>query len=373
MPSLDAPRHGGDLKRARQAYPDIKHWVDLSAGLNPDSWPVPAIPVSCFQDLPDDYDALLQAARGYYRQLDLWPVNGSQQGIELLSALFLRQISETQSIDIGPEAKRCSYTKTVAVPEEGYREHAWCWQKSGFEVLCYHASNALELIACAEACDILVVINPNNPTGQHFSRETLLACHRILAGKQGWLVVDEAFIDAYSSAEQERLSVACDACDSIIVLRSIGKFFGLAGIRSGFVLAGATLIEELKINTGPWPVSGVTSWLTTRMLNDVAWQSRAREQLADKSRRLAIHLEHAFPQNLELGQTPLFVSLVLLADASEYHGSVRWVQQKLAQQGIWVRTFEPYGRLRFGLPGDEHELNRLISSLKSMAPPRSVY
>jgi len=371
LPSLDAPRHGGDLKRAQQAYPDIKHWLDLSAGLNPDSWPVPAIPATCFQDLPDDYDALLQAARGYYQQFDLWPVNGSQQGIELLPALFLRLMSVTQNIDTEPEAECCSRTKTVAVPEEGYREHAWCWQKSGFEVLCYHAGNAHELISCAEACDILVVINPNNPTGQHFSRETLLACHRILAAKQGWLVVDEAFIDAYSSAEQERLSVVCDACDSLIVLRSIGKFFGLAGIRSGFVLAGATLIAQLKINTGPWPVNGVTSWLTTRMLNDVAWQNRAREQLADKSRRLVTCLEHAFPQKVEMGKTPLFISVVLPTNANEHHESVKLIQQKLAQQGIWVRAFESCRRLRFGLPCDDAEFSRLERSLRSISLPRS--
>ncbi|WP_086480523.1 threonine-phosphate decarboxylase [Oceanospirillum sanctuarii] len=353
LPLLTTPVHGGDLQRAKAAYPHVEDWLDLSAGLNPDPWPIPEIPQSCFSQLPDGYESLLDAASDYYGHSHLWPVNGSQQGIELLPQLISRRFEATGQ---GFEPSR----KKVAVPEEGYQEHAWCWQKAGFDVYRYRAEAPAELISCAEACDVLVVINPNNPTGQIFSREELLACHQVLAEKAGCLILDEAFMDAY---ELDSQSLADSASDSLIVLRSIGKFFGLAGIRSGFVLAGESTIVQLKIMTGPWPVSGVTAWLTEQMLQDKEWQLLAREKLARQSTALRSLLEDVFfgaanagtSTRLRLCYTPLFASLVLAGGED----AARKLQQRLAAQGVWIRVFSNTGRIRLGLPKDEWEIERL--------------
>ncbi len=109
LPPLTPPVHGGDLKRAKAVYPHVEDWLDLSAGLNPDPWPVPEIPQSCFSQLPDGYESLLAAASDYYGHLYLWPVNGSQQGIELLPQLICRRFG---SAGEGLEPSR----KKVAVP-----------------------------------------------------------------------------------------------------------------------------------------------------------------------------------------------------------------------------------------------------------------
>lgn len=356
LPPLTPPVHGGDLKRAKAAYPHVEDWLDLSAGLNPDPWPIPEIPQSCFSQLPDGYESLLGAASDYYGHSHLWPVNGSQQGIELLPQLISHRFGFTgQGLEPG--------RKKVAVPEEGYQEHAWCWQKAGFDVYRYRAETPDELLACAEACDVLVVINPNNPTGQIFSRETLLACHQVLADKAGCLILDEAFMDACDGAPQ---SLADSASDSLIVLRSIGKFFGLAGIRSGFVLAGGSTIEQLKIMTGPWPVSGVTAWLTEQLLQDWQWQVQALGKLSRQSNALRNLLEDAFlgaentgaGTSIRLCRTPLFASLVLAGE-----DAASKLQQQLAAQGIWIRVFNNTGRIRFGLPKDERELEKLKAAL----------
>lgn len=351
LPPLTPPVHGGDLKRAKAVYPHVENWLDLSAGLNPDPWPIPEIPQSCFSQLPDGYESLLATASDYYGHPYLWPVNGSQQGIELLPQLISRRFG---SAGQGLEPSR----KKVAVPEEGYQEHAWCWQKAGFDVYRYQAETSDELLACAEACDVLVVINPNNPTGQFFAREALLACHQVLAEKAGCLILDEAFMDAYDGDSQ---SLADSASDSLIVLRSIGKFFGLAGIRSGFVLAGESTVGQLQIMTGPWPVSGVTAWLTEQMLQDRQWQEQARNKLTRKSAALRTLLAGIFQgaKSSPVRQTPLFVSLVL-SDGEEV---AKRLQQQLAAQGIWIRVFNNTGRIRFGLPKDERELEKLKAAL----------
>lgn len=364
LPPLTPPVHGGDLARAKAAYPHVEEWLDLSAGLNPDPWPIPEIPQSCFSQLPDGYDSLLSAASDYYGHAYLWPVNGSQQGIELLPQLIFHRF-DSAGQGLGPSRKK------VAVPEEGYQEHAWCWQKAGFDVYRYQAETPDELLACAEACDVLVVINPNNPTGQFFARETLLACHQVLAEKAGCLILDEAFMDAYEADSQ---SLADSASDSLIVLRSIGKFFGLAGIRSGFVLAGESTVAQLKIMTGPWPVSGVTAWLTEQMLQDRQWQEQARQKLVRQSNALKHLLEALFvPINRatglkssqgvesyhELAQTPLFVTLVL----SGSENAAKELQQQLAARGVWIRIFKSSGRIRLGLPKNGLQLTKLTKAL----------
>lgn len=371
LPPMAAPQHGGDLLRAKRRYPLVDHWLDLSAALNPQPYPVPDIPPSCFQQLPDGYEPLLTAAASYYRQQNLWPINGSQQGIELLPGLYG-----------GTGDNRAE--KRVAVPYEGYQEHAWCWQKNGFSVYRYRADSPEALIGIAEQCDVLVVINPNNPTGQLFDRNTLLACHHVLQAKSGWLVVDEAFIDAFTTDEQQELSVSDAACDSLIVLRSVGKFFGLAGIRSGFVLAGESVIEALKMMTGPWPLSGVTAWLTEQMLQDLEWQRAARKKLDQQSGALRTLLNQVFPGFREIsdrqptdrhlneetlfredflcadqGQTPLFVSLVLTGGET----AAKKLQEWLAVEGIWIRVFPHTGRIRLGLPGGGEQLIRLKVAL----------
>lgn len=359
-----APVHGGDLKRAQASFPHVSNWLDLSAGLNPSPWPIPAIPESCFQQLPDGYDALLASARAYYGQVSLWPVNGSQQGIELLP-----QVRRLLTPDL--------LSQRVAIPESGYAEHGWCWHKAGFEVLTYRADDPEALLACATAVDVLVVINPNNPTGQCFDRETLLACHRTLQNKGGWLLVDEAFVDALPDAERG-CSLADAITEGLLVLRSVGKFFGLAGIRSGFVLASAPVLEVLKMLQGPWPVSGVTAYLTEAMLADSRWQSETRAQLQILSDRLLAVLQQGLSSGLnpeltqsgglklatQWGQTPLFVSCQFTANS----GLALRCQQLLAGQGIWVRAFPEQERLRLGLPATEEALQHLTQALADIAP-----
>ena len=350
LPPMATPQHGGDLLRAKRRYPQVDHWLDLSAALNPQPYPVPDIPPSCFQQLPDGYEPLLTAAASYYRQQNLWPINGSQQGIELLPGLY------------GSTAMNRA-EKRVAVPDEGYQEHAWCWQKNGFSVYRYRADSPEALIGIAAQCDVLVVINPNNPTGQLFDRNTLFACHHALQAKSGWLVVDEAFIDAFTTDEQQELSVSDAACDSLIVLRSVGKFFGLAGIRSGFVLAGSGVIDQIKVATGPWPISGVTAWITEKMLVDHRWQQATRNQLTYQQQRLSALMRQALPDYKDWGQTPLFISAVVPEAGDD---RVRQLQEALAAEGIWIRVFPETGRIRLGLVAGDGELKQLQTALMNL-------
>src|SRR3989338_9632468 len=211
--------HGGRLRRAARQYGIAEaDWLDLSTGINPLGWPVPIVPNEVWQRLPQDDDGLQAAAQDYYGTSKLLAVAGSQAAIQTLP--MLRSPAQ------------------VAIVAPGYAEHAHAWQRCGHHVVGMTAS---EILQAGTAAQVAVIVNPNNPTGKLFRPKELLDMHAQLAARGGWLVVDEAFIDA---TPEHSLASACPR-PGLIVLRSLGKFFGLAGARVGFVLAEENILQPL--------------------------------------------------------------------------------------------------------------------------------
>ena len=196
---------------------------------------------------------------------------------------------------------------------------------------------------------MLVVVNPNNPTGLSLAPQRLLDWHTRLAQRGGWLVVDEAFMDV-----TPQLSLAGQAHQvGLIVLRSFGKFFGLAGVRLGFVLAERKLLKLLAEQVGPWAVSGPTRVLGQACLRDTAGQVQQRARCIEAGQRLFALLErHGFqPQ----GGCALFQWLIT-PHAERLH-------EFMAQRGILLRLFVHDSSLRFGLPDTEADWLRLDEAL----------
>ena len=319
--------HGGRLRAAARRYGIAEaDWLDLSTGINPNGWPVPAVPGEIWQRLPQDDDELDAAALAYYGTTKLLAVSGSQAAIQTLPALRL----PTQ----------------VALVAPGYAEHAHAWQRHGYTVVQLPAA---EILQAGSTAQVVVIINPNNPTGKLFSRDELLGLHAQLTARGGWLVVDEAFIDA---TPEYSLASACPR-PGLIVLRSLGKFFGLAGARVGFVLAEQNILQPLAERLGPWPIAAPSRYVAALALRDTAWQHSVRKALPLASQRLAELLRaHGL---LPSGGSSLF-QWVCCADALRVH-------EQLAQQGILMRLFDAPSSLRFGLPRDEAQWARLDEAL----------
>jgi cobalamin biosynthetic protein CobC len=206
--------------------------------------------------------------------------------------------------------------------------------------------------AAVGAADTLLLVQPNNPDGQLFSREQLLAWHAGLSARGGRLIVDEAFLDAETAASLVPLA----GRPGLVVLRSIGKFFGLAGARVGFVFAEAALLEQLAERLGPWAVSGPARAVTAAALVDRAWQSAARERLAADSRRLGLLLDR---HGLAGGAGTALFQWRPTPNAAAIH-------VRLAEQGVLTRLFETPSGLRFGLPGHDIEWARLAAALSRL-------
>lgn len=323
--------HGGQLAAAVQRFGrPRRHWLDLSTGINPDGWPVPPLPAELWRRLPEDHDGLEAAAVAYYGSRSLLPVAGSQAALQALPRLRERS--------------------RVAVLSPGYAEHAAAWQGCGHQVI---GVDAAEIEQVLPRCETLVLINPNNPTGARFALDQLLDWHRRLRARRGWLVVDEAFMDVTA----EHSLAPCCPLPGLIVLRSLGKFFGLAGLRVGFVLAEPELLRRMQTLLGPWALSTPARWIATRALSDEPWQRSTRDALAVSGRRLAGMLaDHGLHP---AGGCALF-AWVPVVRAQEL-----W--DALAEQGILTRLFLEPPSLRFGLPAREPDWQRLEQALSVLA------
>lgn len=324
--------HGGRLLAAAAYYGiPAEDWLDLSTGINPRGYPVPPLPAATWLRLPEREDGLHQAAVDYYGCPNLLPTAGSQAALQALPLLR-------------PKGR-------VAVLATSYAEHRHAWQHHGHAV---ETIDARELRDAAAWADVVVVCNPNNPTGQRFPVDNLLEVLDRISWRKGWLVVDEAFMDATPEH-----SLATHAGQpGLIVLRSLGKFFGLAGARVGFTLAWPALLASLEAMLGPWPISGPARRVACSALRDRAWQSKARHDLLADSKRLGQLLAaHGLAPS---GGSALF-QWVPTPHATALH-------QQLARQGILIRLFTEPASLRFGLPGDESGWTRLGQSLATVKP-----
>lgn len=321
--------HGGYLIDTAQKYHiPVEQWIDLSTGINPNGWPIPDIPLECWQRLPEASDGLIPVARDYYQCRSVLAVAGSQAAIQTLPLL------RTQSI--------------VGVLTPSYAEHRYRWTKAGHRLIELTAKTIADYLL---QLDVLIIVNPNNPTAQQFSRDQLLYWHKKLSRRNGWLIVDEAFIDSCP-----KNSLVGVAKKGLVILRSLGKFFGLAGIRSGFVIADEDLLSRLNDRLGPWAMSHPSRFIASQALQDSHWQTQARHILKEKTKQLQLMLIH---NNLKpQAKTDLF-QWVLTPKAKIIH-------QLLAQQGILTRLFTQPLSLRFGLPKNEHQLSYLDKVLRNI-------
>jgi len=319
--------HGGRLQlAARQFGIPVADWLDLSTGINPNGWPVPQVPAECWLRLPEDQDELLPAAQAYYGNSSLLAVAGSQAAIQTLPRL--RQ------------------TSRVGVLHPAYAEHSGAWQRAGHQVTALQA-HALE--SALSALDVLILINPNNPTGCRWSVAQLLDWHGPLQERGGWLIVDEAFIDTTPEFSLSSLPVK----PGLIVLRSIGKFFGLAGIRCGFVIAETAVLQRLAEELGPWAISHPARYAAARALKDTEWQHDTVNALKLQSRRLADLLSGN-------GWSPSGGCDFFQWIETEYAGQLH---RMLAEQAILTRLFSRPASVRLGLPKDEPAWRRLQLAL----------
>ncbi|KRB60330.1 threonine-phosphate decarboxylase [Rhizobium sp. Root708] len=324
--------HGGGITAAALLYGgQPEDWLDLSTGINPHPVAVPDISVRAWHRLPDAHlaAAAREAARDYYGSGPILPlpVPGTQSVIQLLPRLV--QAGERVAI-LGPT----------------YGEYQRAFASSG---------HAIDMVANLEEIDqrhaLAVVVNPNNPDGRTFEVARLAALAQRLARWSGVLVVDEAFGDAepHGSIVPELAGSA-----NVVVFRSFGKFFGLAGLRLGFVVASPEVLDRFEGWLGPWAVSGPALSVAASLLRSDT--TAIRQAIAERS--LALHGTLQASGLRIVGGTSLF--------ALVEHNAADRLHAHLCRSRILVRKFDYAPNwLRFGLAADAAGDARLLEALQS--------
>lgn len=325
--------HGGDLTGAMARFGRTRdQWLDLSTGINPLSYPVPSMPNEIWNRLPQDTDleALKSIARQNYcipDELSIAALPGTQSAIQALPAC------------IGTAAN-------VAIRTPTYGEHETVWSATGMPV-----RTVSDWTSLFER-EVGVIVNPNNPDGTLVPPADLIASWREQAPDK-LLIIDEAFADCDPHA-----SVLPHIRDErIVVLRSFGKFFGLAGLRLGFLAGPADIVEAVTRAAGPWAVSGPALVIGAEALANQHWITRTRTELAADALK--------FDQILNgVGLSPQgIVPLYRLIR----HENARQIHTHLAQQGIWTRIFAGQPDwLRFGVPRDDSKRDRVVQALRAL-------
>lgn len=307
--------HGGGLQAARAHFGNGPlPWLDLSTGVNPHPWPGAGQVELDWRRLPEEAElrALEAAAARHFGTAPghVCALPGSEIGLRLIGDVLP-----------GP-ARRLAPT---------YRTHGEMF------------GGALPTDDLGHGAT-LILANPNNPDGRTIAPQALLE-------RPGWTVVDEAFADADPAASVARF---VDDARRLVVFRSFGKFFGLAGLRLGFVLGPRPVIRRLRAKLGAWPVSAAAVAIGREAYRDASWIAAMRGQLAEEAGALdAVLARHGYRA---IGDCPLF-RLIETPDASAPFTC-------LARKAILTRPFDYDPRwLRIGLPGTAAALARLDEAL----------
>ena len=317
--------HGGDLDAAIREHGGAPgDWIDLSTGINRVPWPMPDLPDAVVRALPTSAlveDAMTAARAAYSTDAPGLTLAGAQAAIQMVPWLRQRGVARVLS--------------------PTYNEHAGALRAAGWTV------EEPERLADLAGADVAVVVNPNNPDGQRHRPEALLA----LADRVGLLVVDESFADP----EPDLSILTHMPADGVLVMRSFGKFYGLAGLRLGFAFGAPADIATIRALAGPWAVSGPALQVGALALRDVAWRQQAVQRLSEG----AAHLD-----DLAVG-----AGWQVIGGTTQFRlyktGDGIAARRRLACHRIWSRAFEAHPEwLRLGLPGEPAEWDRLEAALR---------
>jgi cobalamin biosynthetic protein CobC len=329
----DLRYHGGNVNAARREFPNVTEpWIDLSTGVSPIPYPVGSITHCAWSRLPDPYElaaleAAAHAAYGARSAVKVVAAPGTQALINWLPLVFP--------------------TRNVGVLGFTYREHENCWRWAGAE------TSIVRKLEDLTGFETGIVVNPNNPDGRTYTQDDLAKIASLMATRGGRLIIDEAFMDLMGA---DTSFVPVMPVKGVLILRSFGKAYGLAGLRLGFALGSHKDCVRLRGAIGPWAVSGPAIEIGRRALADEPWRAVTASRLHEKTRRLDRLLESA--GFAVVGGTMLF-RLAQHKQASEWY-------DHLCQAGILTRPFRQKSTwLRFGIPSEESEWERLDAALHS--------
>ena len=363
--SLTPYFHGGNVWEFAETYGiPVDEMIDFSISTNPFGAPETALEsirghLSLVKHYPDpDPDWLLEtlAKSAGVKPNNVILGNGSTELIYLFGEVFLEDGYEA----VIPIPSFSEY-KAAIERFGGCMSFLVCDSSKNF----YLNIEELEK-TISKKTRIIFICNPNSPTGVLYDKDVLLRIIRFAAERNIFVFLDEDYIDFVDDAKRYSLAEYVNEYDNLFVLRSLTKFYGLAGLRIGYGIGSPELVTALNNVKMPWSVNSLAMFATDAAINDIAFIKKSR-LLVSQNRREMLEM---FRSISWLKVYPSETNFVLLEIIQGDLTSTQ-VKEALAKKGLLIRDCKDFDGLNnrfFRVTVRRLEENKkLIEEIKSVA------
>lgn len=324
---MSAPLHGGDVfSAARRLRVPVSRLLDFSASINPLGPSPNAVrrlrsELGLIRHYPDRDQKELRDLVAETERVDPRNILFGNGATQLLH-LVVRVLKPRRALIAEPSFAEYA----VALSTTGCRVHRLRLQpENGFRL----ERRELFEIVHRKRPDLILLANPNNPTGAEIPAHLLAELRECCAKQRIHLVLDESFIDFTSE-----LSLLRDASlrSCLLVVRSLTKFWALAGLRIGYLVARRPLIEKLQAGTEPWSVNTLALVAAASSLRDSNYRTKTLALL--QKERAFLHTKLS-----KLGWLKPYPSVAnfLLAEISAPSMSGADLQRRLEARDVLIR------------------------------------
>lgn len=224
--------------------------------------------------------------------------------------------------------------------------------------------------AVTNGTKIMCICNPHSPSGTLYSKQKLLDLVEFCNKKDIIFSVDENYIEFAEKGEETTLAGMVKDYENLFVIRSVTKFYGMAGIRFGYAIAAGNLIDKLETIRQPWSINGLAGAVTLAAFNDTEFIQNTKQTITKERTALAKSLSeieglHVYPS----------VTNFLLVKIQNCKVTSTMLKELLAKEHILIRdccTFmgldDSYFRVTVRSAKDNQKLAQTIKQILGRPP-----
>jgi len=218
--------------------------------------------------------------------------------------------------------------------------------------------------AISKKTRIIFFCNPNSPTGILYEKDDILRVVRLAAEKNVLVFLDEDYVDFVDDAKRYSMAEYVTRYDNLFILRSLTKFFALAGLRIGFGIASPDVVRALRRAKMPWSVNSLAMFAATEAVKDDDFIKRSRLLISRSKRHMQKMLEEIPWLRVYPSEANFF-----LVEITEGHLTSTQLKDQLSRKGLLIRDCSDFDGLSnrfFRVSVNKPEENKkLIEHLKS--------
>ena len=185
--------------------------------------------------------------------------------------------------------------------------------------------------------DLLILCNPNNPTGQFLKLKKIEEILKICEQKNTKLFVDEAFVEFVEDWENESIINSKENKENLFVIRAFTKFFAIPGLRLGYgICFNNNLLKKMLEKKEPWSVNNIADLAGKTVLDDENYIQKTKEWIKDQKKYMYENLNKI--EGLRAYKTEVnFILLKIEDNLLEKGLDVKNLRKKMLEKGILIR------------------------------------